>query len=654
MYAKAEKLEKPNSLYMDIILRLRKQIQPEMLDNEDYHNILVDLILNGKSQACPENVLDIIANGQASNVVKKALYKEIYNSWKTINKSDSSPIASQWKSNLEILAWAYEVKSKNQKTATLDCCLDQLEIKKLAAFWEAIKFSEIQSLRGMVRFGRQSPEAWIISCNKMAESQLTSFTFSEAYCENVSLEMWRLFWRSIELSKIEHLNLDQVQKTSPEFWEIMCGMAKSNLKSLSLRGMGLSELSRAQWLKLYQVLPQIDVQSLDLSYNFFYGVVPHYYHADFQDNNSNSYDVICKIISLPSLKELTIEGDNFERILSDSWLSLCNAIAKSNLQHLKLTISSDGELKDSAWINFIDSLKSLRLVSLEVAYHSARELSSEILKAFCEMLENSSIETVSMKCTYGYLSLVPEDWQMLGSAVKMRNIKLFNFGKIELTDSNNLLSFFDGLLISGIDGLCLPGNLLIELSSDAWKKMSVLIKKANISLLDLRDNYLVYCQKWKAFCDMIVSSQIKTLYFNATDFQLVTDDNLSYFCDKIKNSQLETLELECNSNRVWQEMKLTHLKMLFDAINRSKISWLRLCLDEHEISKEKFAIVSNTLRIVENKAKCKNTLLGLCVSTLFGRYNAQLTEASVTYEDNGQKWEVDSSKVDMEVLRKFT
>lgn len=653
MYSRSDnekKGEQPHFLHKRIINKLHEQIQLEKLDIESYHTILSDLILSGKSEKYPENLLDSLSNGLAVDRVrvKEALYEALCCSWKDHNEP-YSPTAGHSKSIPEILAWGYEVRSKKQKTTNLfSCDLSLFKIKKLTAFWESVKFSQLQSIKtGLNGFGKQSLEAWTISCKNIAQSQLISLTVYSRLSHlstKVSAEMWTLFWSALELSNIEDLYLNFAELDSlfipDQLWDILCeGLGKlKKLKSLGLVDMKLRELGRKQWDKLYQALKLINIESLDLSDNHLYEVI---------SNDSQSFGLLCKIIKLPFLKVLTIFGDNFERIPRRKWHSVCQALADKTLDELKIELSFDNDAPQMHWLDFINALKKIPLKSLKIIHHSSNELSSVVVKAFCLMIEGSTtLKTLILKHHNGLLSLSAEDWCMLGEALKRRGIKSFNFGGIGLS-GNKLSEFLAGLELSGIDALHLQNSCFHQLSPNAINLLSNFIKKVGISLFDLRGSYFVYqpLSVWKAFCELIVTSQIKILSFSIRNYHQLTPEQLKLFCDALKTSQLETLKLDLNHSYFRKTMEFSKFRTLLNAINESRIVSLPYPLNYEGISRERFELLYQTLQIIENRAKYKKPLSELCAAAFFGRYpNAQLkkteTGTVLIYEEDDQPLQV--------------
>jgi hypothetical protein len=73
-----------------------------------------------------------------------------------------------------ILAWGYSLKLNNQKSLVFKFLNFYLfNSKTLTAFWAAIKFAQIESLKGMQCFEDLSPELLEFSCGTISDSHLT-------------------------------------------------------------------------------------------------------------------------------------------------------------------------------------------------------------------------------------------------------------------------------------------------------------------------------------------------------------------------------------------------------------------------------------------------------------------------------------------------
>jgi hypothetical protein len=290
-------------------------------------------------------------------------------------------------------------------------------------------------------------------------------------------------------------------------------------------------------------------------------------------------------------------------------------------------------------------------------------LTHPVLEKFSEMLEDSQLESVIIHHSYKTLSLQRDDWTMLGSAFQKRGIKTFNFGCLDLSN-DNLSYLFEGLCIAGTETLTMQNNYLKQLSPGLWIKFTDSMKNVPILTLDIRqdDSITENSQSWQGFCHMIEKSGIRKLYCDINNYHSLTREQVTLFCNAIRHSRLETLVLDYN----WSLsiMEIGNFKMLFNAINRSSIICLPN-LSEFSFTQagindvitthlpEKKQIISNTLRIINNRSKCKG-LLGLCVATLFNRYNAQLTDTKlVLFKDEDPIFEADLLNTEIDVLKQF-
>jgi len=608
------------------------------VDIDCYLSMLCDLILQCKTDitsaypSISENIVQISQYKDVNNMfdpmVQDIFMHDLYRTWKRQNK-EIPDISHKIQSCATILAWGYGLKCNGTKSIKVyDLDWHKFSPVYLKALWVAIEKSGLESLVGIKCFDHQSPDAWRISCQGLANSHLTSIDFDgRHYLTDISIEMWQLFWDAIKASSITHLDLSFMQVTRPAsfpaLWVIMCdGLKESKVRSLSLVGMGLDKLNRNQWSQLYVALAHMNIQFLNLSCNHLYGSSSVVVHPE-----ASSWDIICRILSLSSLTHLRIRDDYFNRMTLDELTLFCRAISQSHLDKLDLEISDNDRLPQEHWLMFIAALRPLNLTSLTISHYAPSELSSEIISAFCEMIENSSLNEFALTHLYGLLSLSYADWKRIGNAFQQRAIKSFDFGSIKFTDEN-VLGLTEGLLGSGIDALHMQRSDPKELSPASWQTLSAFIKKAHIKTLDLSQGYpMRYApESWRQFCDFIVQSEIMTLYFDV-HFDLTHPlEMIQQFCDAIKNSRLKTLELDfyrCHN------MELRLLSMIFDAINKSGITELLGVYGSSSQSRQD--MMSNTLRIVNNRAKYKNTLFGLCATTLFQKYHAELTLQGIRY-----------------------
>lgn len=648
------KSENENSPYFSnsIIKKLHEQIKPEIINTEVYRKLLTDLILKGESGDFPAIKFAVIANGNSENLVLETLAGQLYYSVKSIKKTINQSI-NEFKSSAEILAWGYEIRLKNQKSVIVNCNISKLNPEKLIAVWTAIKLSNLESIQGLEYFCSQSPEAWELSCKNIADSHLTSFHFSGInYLSDVTAPMWKLFWDTMQSSKIQHLDMRFVQlsqeQLSTGFWNTLCnGIRGSKIKSISFERMSLDKLNYEQWRTLYDALCSVEIQFINLTCN-------HLCSSNFEtEEQVRINSLIGNIISIPSLKQLIWLEDHFEFLDSNLWLSFCEQLENSQLEHLEICVCWDKSLTHDSWINFIDSLKKMKLKTLVIKHHSSDELSSPIIKALSDMISESSLESFSCIHYFKPLSLTPENWQVLARAFKKKSIKTFNWGSID-SSMTNLDGFSNFILNTDINSLNLSSHYLNNLFAESWIKLSDLVKKSHVSTLDITKNYLVASdlKNWEIFCDMIENSSIRTLHLDTVDFNNLKLDYIKLFCKAIRLGNVETLVLDIHHN-FWY-MKAEYLMMIFDAINRSKITKLDINDFIDDLPPSKKEIVLNTLRIVENKANYKNTLFGSCIYTLFGQCNAKVTDAGISFNYGGNLFEEELDSEFKDGLKKFS
>ncbi len=463
--------------------------------------------------------------------------------------------------------------------------------------------------------------------------------------------MWKLFWDSIQLSNIQHLDMFCVHLSKDQlsngFWDTLChGIKGSKIKSISFERMSLNLLNYEQWSKLYDALCAVEIQYINLT-------CPHLDSSKLEIEVQRISSPISKIISIPSLKHLVWLEDHIGFLDSNLWQSFCEQLENNQLEHLEICVSSNNSLSQDSWINFIDSLKKMKLKTLLIKHHSSNELSSPVIKSLSDMISESSLESFSCIHFCKPLSLTSENWQELGNAFKKKSIKKFDFGFINLS-TTNLDGFYNFILNTDIDFLNLSSHFLNNLSLESWIKLSDLVKKSQISTLDITTNYLVACnlEKWEIICDMIENSSIRTLHLDTDDFHILKQDHIKLFCKAIRLGNVETLVLDIH-HKFW-DIKTEYLIMILDAINRSKINNLDINQSIDHIPPSKEEIVLNTLRIVENKAAYKNTLFGSCIYTLFGQCNAQVTDAGISYNYDGKQFEEELDSVFKDELKKFS
>ncbi len=637
-----------------VIQKLHKLLDPEMLEEsqlEAYYDLLVNLIVKGKSVNFPDITIPILKGNKSEDLVKITLLGHFYYSFKFIFKLYNEKLNLTLKTGHTppfILLWGYDLILKNKKEVIVNCNISKLNFEQLTALWTVIKLSKIESIKGLKRFRNLSPEAWEILCSNIAESNLLAFHFSETDgLFNIPPIMWKLFWDKISLSNISHFTMPFVKyprdHIHPSFWDTLwTGIKKSKIKTLSLDGI-FNNLGEEQWINFYEALRTIEIEFLDITKNYLSDDICYW---------------IGKIINIPSLKHLRWLNVDFQAISSDSWLSLCQSLSNSRLEHLEISISKgcfDNEkdcLPVASWITFIEALKKLKLKSLIIKHHSANELSSPVVQTLAEMISESSLESFSCIHSFHSLKFSSEDWRVLGEAIKKRGIKSFDFGRIEFLN-DNFSKYSNFVSNSGMDSFNLSAHNLNQCPLELWTKLSNLIKKAAISTLNIIGNNLaeMELEKWQIFCDMVENGSIRTLYLDTISFNRLnlTQDHVDLFSKAIQFSQLETLVLDIHENFV--SLPFYHMKSIFYAINRSKIIDLNL----KNLPEKPFGLglMLDTLRIIENKANYKNTLFGSCIYTLFGRCNAQLTETGISYTHDGNQQEVELDDACIDNLKRF-
>ncbi len=138
------KSENQNSPYFSkaIIKKLHEQIKPEIINTEAYRKLLTDLLLKGESSDFPLITFELIAKAYSENLIKETLAGQLYYSLKSIKKTINHSF-DEFNTTAKILAWGYEIRLKNKKSANVNCNLSKLNPEKLIAVWTAIKLSNL-------------------------------------------------------------------------------------------------------------------------------------------------------------------------------------------------------------------------------------------------------------------------------------------------------------------------------------------------------------------------------------------------------------------------------------------------------------------------------------------------------------------------------
>jgi hypothetical protein len=639
----------------DVIEKLKLKCH----DADIYHLFLSDLILKNSISLPPTCAETLDPTLQAINVFlsnevvdrqdfKEVLLKALHQSWCQVFKSSPrQPKDNDYNlSNIPaILAWGYELRIKKIKKVSADVYLHEFDSKVLLAFWEAIKISGIQSILDL-RFDKQSKENWAITCQGIMNCSLTSLEFARSY-GHFSLEAWQLFWDAINSSTIQHLNLCSAYfMNSPikdKIWEVLFNaLSKGHLHSLSLERMLLSKLTTFQWDKLYEAIKLAKLSSLDLTCTFLNDSIT-------QNNRTppNSWKILCKIIRLPSLKKLRFLELDSKDISDLGWFFLCQAFNKSQLEILDFSVDCCYPgINDKRWILLLNALKKLPLKDLTLATHSAQSFSSVALTQLCDLLDkSSSLESIVLDTGVGSLVFSAEEWKLLGSALKKRGIKTFNFGEVELSPALNFEHFAEGLILSGVSSLCLG-----EIPAKRWIDLAELLKKGNIKglkLIEALNSSQRTLKRWQSFCNFIVSSEIKEIAF-----KLPASDSLTLWQIELLSQAIHSSQLECFDFKFLQwnikHVPLDTFKILCEAINNSNIR--QLILPYHNtLPSDKENLLAETVKIVNSRSTFQKSLRDLCVLSLFN-CNARLNEKELHFETEKNSYEIGLLDKEQELL----
>jgi hypothetical protein len=557
-----------------IVRKLHQQLSQE-ISAQSYLNLLAELILT-----LPPETLQSLSETQSENLVKATLLRQLYNAWKDTFPETILGTLSPIHSLVEILAWGFDLKLNKHKSLSLHSeILNNLTNKQSTALWIAIKLSGVKSIK-IDAVGNLSPEAWGISRKGIIESDLRAIYFS-GYGELLKFD---------------------------DFWHTLFDvLKKSKIRSLGLQDMQLNRLNPELWFSLFETLSLIEIKSLDLTRSML----------------SSHVDLLGSIICIPSLRHLSWLSDSLELLPPNKWQYLSMVLGVSLLKRVEISLSSQRALHQNGWLTFLKSLKTLQLKTLSITHSNADELTPKVIKTLATMISENSLASFSCTHTYGKLSLSIKVWALLAKVFKEKNIQVGHWGSIDLSNPENFAGFFSFVLTSGMKSLDLSHFYLSNYSSLEWNNISKLIQTAPISHLDLRDNYLcgMNADKWKICCELFKADSMNHL---SIDIYPMYQNNVADLCVAIQSSKLKIMDLYIHDS-FW-EMKFELIKGIFDAISKSGLSELNI--NNHPSSSRKGELISNTLRIIENKAKYTFWELGSL--TLFGR--KQLTDEGIRFQ----------------------
>lgn len=642
-------------------LQVIEEIKTSCANTDQYHHVLCKLILNKRFIPHQESSLK-----QEQLAILKSLSENFSQSFKmllikALHHSCYQTCSEHYKPGFHVLqipyllAWGYELRLRKVKAVYLNSiAIYQYSSLALSALWEALVISRIHFISGL-RFENLSRKSWEICLKGIQKSSLYSLNFGSNYSQ-ISGADWRLFWHSIKQSSIKHVNLDNAHFHNCEdsFWKAFFdGLGNSNLLSINLRNMSLSQLSTERWHKLYQAIACSKIESINLSQNNLDDTV-----ATNRNNNSASWQIICNLIQLPALKNLTLLNLDSLQISDSGWDCLCSAFQQSQLEKLEFSADNNYETQvtEQRLQLLLKALKKNSLKTLYLHVHSAKSISIAIFHDLCDLLAKSNITSFVLDFNSRTLAFSTLDWQLLGECLKKGGINCLGMGAIQIDDGSNFKDFLVGLEKSNIKSLHLKKCNFNKLSSNEWIDLANFIQKKDIIELNLLGTDLDCSPSedtWINFCHFIIKSGIRKLAFSVS-YDPLSLEKVHVFCAAIQQSQLESFSCE-GLERNMDNMSSDSFRLICTAINNSKIFELNhpWCFGKNTIlSFLKREILDETVKIIQSRALFRKSLAQLCAFSLLNA-NAKLTPQGLELEKNNAPIDISLDEGQKEILKNY-
>lgn len=401
------------------------------------------------------------------------------------------------------------------------------------------------------------------------KQRLFGRSYITANDDDITESNFAVFFKSLQLSKAKKLYYAYTKLNDPRY---LSNLASTNIRELNLSYIELHNLQYS-WRVFFESLNTADIESLNIN-----GI-------GLDKLTAMAWQEFCAGLASSNVKNLTMIED-LSKLTTKRLEELFIALSTLSLESIVLPLIWY-PVDEAQWEMICNGFKMLNTKSLNIKsaiFKPALNLSPEqIIRFFTALKTNEQIKQIRLEIKLDK-HLAEQHRDAINIGLKQLPLSHFDFSwsNIETLSNEQLLAFFDAIPTEKLQSLDCHANHFYDMTSEQLAIFCKLLKRLNLSYLDLSTNFLNSLEQYTALFDalkpeikdnVLIPKNPLTLDFTMNLLFNLDSETLAIICNLLKQTNITVLKLDaCQNEDSFQEKYVG----FFDKLQGSVIKHLEL------------------------------------------------------------------------------